>query len=241
MNPHLDPQQIELTLERVLLEVERPARYIGGEYNSITKQWTAERLKVALCFPDIYDLGTPNLGLATLYQILNRHADLLAERVFLPWVDMEAVMQAFVSRSEGLPQGRLDELARGLASLEDVVTDDPAGDVLLDPGVIELMFGAEGDALRQSFADRAGRVVGMAAETFNDGLRAYYMSFAAVAWFFSPWAFLAGTAGVIWVLYRREFHSEVLAVLDRDLDRFSVIGGASIYPLVHNVLLAGRR
>ena len=98
MNPHLDPQQIELTLERVLLEVERPARYIGGEYNSITKQWTAERLKVALCFPDIYDLGTPNLGLATLYQILNRHADLLAERVFLPWVDMEAVMQR-----EGLP------------------------------------------------------------------------------------------------------------------------------------------
>ena len=98
MNSHLDPQQIELTLERVLLEVERPARYIGGEYNSITKQWTAERLKVALCFPDIYDLGTPNLGLATLYQILNRHADLLAERVFLPWVDMEAVMQR-----EGLP------------------------------------------------------------------------------------------------------------------------------------------
>ena len=98
MNSHLDPQQIELTLERVLLEVERPARYIGGEYNSITKQWTADRLKVALCFPDIYDLGTPNLGLATLYQILNRHADLLAERVFLPWVDMEAVMQR-----EGLP------------------------------------------------------------------------------------------------------------------------------------------
>ena len=65
MNSHLDPQQIELTLERVLLEVARPARYIGGEYNSITKQWTAERLKVALCFPDIYDLGTPNLGLAT--------------------------------------------------------------------------------------------------------------------------------------------------------------------------------
>ena len=98
MNPHLNPRQIESTLERVLLEVERPARYIGGEYNSITKQWTAERLKVALCFPDIYDLGTPNLGLATLYQILNRHADLLAERVFLPWVDMEAVMQR-----EGLP------------------------------------------------------------------------------------------------------------------------------------------
>lgn len=69
------------------------------------------------------------------------------------------------------------------------------------------------EAARQAFADRAGRVVGLAAEAFNDGLRAYYMSFAAVAWFFTPWAFMAATAGVIWVLYRREFHSEVLAVL----------------------------
>jgi len=66
---------------------------------------------------------------------------------------------------------------------------------------------------RQAFASRAGRVMGLAAETFNDGLRAYYMSFAAVGWFFSPWAFMAGTAGVLWILYRREFHSEVLAVL----------------------------
>jgi uncharacterized membrane protein len=69
------------------------------------------------------------------------------------------------------------------------------------------------EASRQAFADRAGRVVGMAAETFNDGLRAYYMSFAAAAWFFSPWALMAASAGVVWVLYRREFHSEVLAVL----------------------------
>ena len=66
---------------------------------------------------------------------------------------------------------------------------------------------------RDAFASRAGRVMGLAAETFNDGLRAYYMAFAAVAWFFSPWAFMAGTAGVVFVLYRREFHSDVLAVL----------------------------
>jgi uncharacterized membrane protein len=55
------------------------------------------------------------------------------------------------------------------------------------------------------------RVMGLAAETFNDGLRAYYLSFAAVAWFFSAWAFMAATAAVLVVLYRREFHSEVLA------------------------------
>jgi uncharacterized membrane protein len=71
------------------------------------------------------------------------------------------------------------------------------------------------DAQREAFADRAGRVMGLAAETFNDGLRAYYMAFAAVAWFFSPWAFMAATAGVLWVLYQREFHSDVLAVLRR--------------------------
>jgi uncharacterized membrane protein len=70
------------------------------------------------------------------------------------------------------------------------------------------------EAERQRFADRAGRVVGMAAETFNDGLRSYYMSFAAMAWFFSPLAWLVATAGVIFILYRREFRSDVLAVLN---------------------------
>ena len=69
------------------------------------------------------------------------------------------------------------------------------------------------DAQREAFADRAGRVMGLAAETFNDGLRAYYLSFAAVAWFFSPWAFIGATGAVLWVLYRREFHSEVLGAL----------------------------
>ena len=65
----------------------------------------------------------------------------------------------------------------------------------------------------QAFADRAGRVMGLAAETFNDGLRAYYLSFAAVAWFFSAWALMATSLLVVWVLYRREFHSDVLAAL----------------------------
>ena len=71
------------------------------------------------------------------------------------------------------------------------------------------------EAQRQDFADRAGRVMGLAAESFNDGLRAYYMSFAALSWFVSPWAMLAASAGVIWVLYWREFRSEVLRVLER--------------------------
>lgn len=71
------------------------------------------------------------------------------------------------------------------------------------------------DPDRRAFADRAGGVMGLAAESFNDGLRACYMAFAALAWFFSPWACMAATAGVVWVLFRREFHSEVLALLHR--------------------------
>jgi len=66
---------------------------------------------------------------------------------------------------------------------------------------------------REAFADRAGHVVGMAAETFNDGLRSYYLAFAAIAWFFSPLVFALATAGVIYILYQREFRSEVLAAL----------------------------
>lgn len=74
-------------------------------------------------------------------------------------------------------------------------------------------MGAEGEALRQASAERAGHVVAMAAETFNDGLRAYYFAFAAIGWFFSPLVFAVATAGVVWILYQREFRSEALAVL----------------------------
>ncbi len=74
-------------------------------------------------------------------------------------------------------------------------------------------LGAEGNLQREAFSKKAGRVVGMAAETFNDGLRAYYLSFAAVGWFFSPLVFACATAGVIYILFKREFHSDVLEVL----------------------------
>jgi uncharacterized membrane protein len=66
---------------------------------------------------------------------------------------------------------------------------------------------------RKKIADRAGALVGAAAETFNDGLRAYYFSFAAMAWFFSPFALIAATALVVLILYGREFRSDVLRVL----------------------------
>ena len=70
-----------------------------------------------------------------------------------------------------------------------------------------------GDLAREPYAERAGKLVGLAAETFNDGLRAYYMSFSAILWFISPLAFAIGAAGIVYLLYQREFHSEVLDVL----------------------------
>ncbi len=69
---------------------------------------------------------------------------------------------------------------------------------------------------RHLFADRASALMGLAAETFNDGLRAYYFSFAAMAWFFSPVALALATALVVLILYSREFRSDVLAVLSDD-------------------------
>lgn len=71
----------------------------------------------------------------------------------------------------------------------------------------------QGDADRQEFGDRAGKLMGMAAESFADGLRAYYMSFAVIAWLVSPVAFGCGTLAVLWILYRREFRSDVAAIL----------------------------
>jgi uncharacterized membrane protein len=66
---------------------------------------------------------------------------------------------------------------------------------------------------REQFAQRAGRMLGLAAETFNDGLRGYYFAFAVIAWFFSPLAFSLATAMVVLILYSREYRSDVLQLL----------------------------
>ena len=93
-------KQITRALDRVLHKVEKPARYTGGELNSIGKDWSdpAIRTKVALAFPDIYELGGSNLGLMVLYDLINKRPDLAAERVYCPWPDFEAIM-----RRDGIP------------------------------------------------------------------------------------------------------------------------------------------
>jgi radical SAM family uncharacterized protein len=92
------PGEIERFLERTLIKVQKPARYTGGEINQVIKGWQSVRTHVALVFPDLYDLGMSNLGWAILYDLLNRREDVLAERAFAPWGDMEAAM-----RSAGIP------------------------------------------------------------------------------------------------------------------------------------------
>jgi len=81
-------------LDRILPAVTKPARYTGGEWNSVVREWDACDVRWALVFPEIYDIGMSNLGLAILYDILNRQPRVLAERAFAPWVDMEQAMRA---------------------------------------------------------------------------------------------------------------------------------------------------
>lgn len=76
-------------LHSMLARVQKPGRYTGGELNQVCKPWDEIETRVALAFPDIYDLGMSNLGLAILYDLINQEADLLAERTFSPWADME--------------------------------------------------------------------------------------------------------------------------------------------------------
>ena len=85
--------EIEAQLPRMLARVEKPGRYVGGEYNSIRKRWGNIPTRVALAFPDIYDLGMSNLGIMLLYEQINLQPDMLAERVFSPWLDMEAELR----------------------------------------------------------------------------------------------------------------------------------------------------
>ncbi len=94
----LTPEQIERKLDHILLKVQKPGRYVGGELNSVVKDWDSAAVRVALIFPDIYDIGVSNVGLKIIYDQINQREDALAERAYAPWVDMEALM-----RAEGIP------------------------------------------------------------------------------------------------------------------------------------------
>jgi len=87
-----------IELDTILHKVTRPARYTGGEWNSVTKDWDDTFIRVALSYPDVYEIAMSNMALPILYELFNQHPDILAERVFVPWVDMMAEM-----KNAGLP------------------------------------------------------------------------------------------------------------------------------------------
>jgi radical SAM family uncharacterized protein/radical SAM-linked protein len=78
--------------------VQKPARYLGGEFGARVKDWAAVEARICLAFPDVYDIGMSHLGFKILYKILNDGAHTLAERAYAPWIDMEAQL-----RARGLP------------------------------------------------------------------------------------------------------------------------------------------
>jgi radical SAM family uncharacterized protein len=80
--------------QRFLPFVRRPSRYIGGEINQITKDLTRCDVKVALCFPDIYEIGMSHTGFAIIYNVLNQLDYVACERVFTPWIDAEEIMRS---------------------------------------------------------------------------------------------------------------------------------------------------
>ena len=91
-------ERIEALLPRILPRVQKPARYVGGEYNQTVKDPGSVDTRVAFCFPDTYEIGMSNLGLRILYGVVNQMDGVWCERVFTPWGDMEDEM-----RAAGLP------------------------------------------------------------------------------------------------------------------------------------------
>ena len=79
--------------DEVLLSVSEPARYIGGELNSVVKDKSKVQVRFAMCFPDVYEIGMSHLGIQILYDMFNRREDVWCERVYSPWTDLDAIMR----------------------------------------------------------------------------------------------------------------------------------------------------
>ena len=108
-------------IHRILTRVQKPARYVGGEYNQIVKRKQDIDVRVAFCFPDTYEIGMSNIGMRILYATMNQMPGVWCERVFAPWGDMEQEM-----RKAGIP----------LYALE-------SGDPVSDFDVVEFSLGYE--------------------------------------------------------------------------------------------------
>ncbi|MCM1161230.1 MAG: TIGR03960 family B12-binding radical SAM protein [Roseburia sp.] len=79
--------------DEILLKIDKPARYIGGEVNSIMKEKEQVDIRFAMCFPDVYEIGMSHLGIQILYDMLNQFEGVWCERVYSPWVDLDEIMR----------------------------------------------------------------------------------------------------------------------------------------------------
>lgn len=82
-------------ISSVLKSVQKPGRYVGGEYNAIIKNKNEVKCRFAFCFPDTYEIGMSNLGVRILYDVLNKDEDIWCERVYAPWTDMKEAMEKY--------------------------------------------------------------------------------------------------------------------------------------------------
>ncbi|HEY0499662.1 MAG TPA: B12-binding domain-containing radical SAM protein, partial [Kutzneria sp.] len=90
-------------LEPLLPRVSKPVQYVGGELNATVKDWDSAAVRWCLMYPDAYEVGLPNQGVAILYEVLNGTEGVLAERTYAVWPDLEALM-----RQHGVPQFTVD-------------------------------------------------------------------------------------------------------------------------------------
>ena len=79
--------------DRILMSVDKPARYIGNEWNSVMKEKSDVKIRFALCFPDVYEIGMSHLGIQILYNMYNQRPDIWCERVYSPWTDLDQIMR----------------------------------------------------------------------------------------------------------------------------------------------------
>jgi len=84
--------------DEILLKIEKPARYIGNEVNSVMKDADKVDIRFCMCFPDVYEIGMSHLGIQIIYDMLNLRDDIYCERVYSPWTDLDAVL-----RRENIP------------------------------------------------------------------------------------------------------------------------------------------
>ncbi|AQP46568.1 B12-binding domain-containing radical SAM protein [Tessaracoccus aquimaris] len=103
MTPALPTHSVFDRLEPLLAQVSKPIQYVGGEHNSVVKDWDSVDVRWCLSYPDAYEVGQPNQGVAILYEVLNERDWILAERTYSVWPDMEEQM-----RSHSIPQFTLD-------------------------------------------------------------------------------------------------------------------------------------